>query len=112
MVEVGRGYGTFTLPAATLVHGTVHAYDIEPEMVRTTLARAAGVGVSNVNASVRDLIVEGAVVEADSIGYVMLFNILHHDNPIVILSEALRVLHPGGLVGCVHWNHDPTTPRG
>jgi len=33
LVEFGCGYGTFTLAAAAIASGTVHALDIEPEMV-------------------------------------------------------------------------------
>jgi cyclopropane fatty-acyl-phospholipid synthase-like methyltransferase len=32
LVEFGCGYGTFTLAAAGIATGTVHALDIEPEM--------------------------------------------------------------------------------
>ncbi|MGE4344567.1 MAG: class I SAM-dependent methyltransferase, partial [Geoalkalibacter sp.] len=32
VAEFGCGYGTFTLAAARLIRGTVHAFDIEPEM--------------------------------------------------------------------------------
>ena len=28
------------------------------------------------------------------------------------MAEAHRVLRPGGKVGVIHWNHDPSTPRG
>jgi ubiquinone/menaquinone biosynthesis C-methylase UbiE len=42
----------------------------------------------------------------------MLFNILHAENPVRILQEAYRVLSPLGKVGVIHWNFDPTTPRG
>ncbi len=33
IVEFGCGYGTFTMAAAAIESGTVHALDIEPEMV-------------------------------------------------------------------------------
>jgi ubiquinone/menaquinone biosynthesis C-methylase UbiE len=42
----------------------------------------------------------------------MLFNILHVEEPVVLLSEAFRVLAPGGRAGVIHWKHDPATPRG
>jgi cyclopropane fatty-acyl-phospholipid synthase-like methyltransferase len=40
VVDFGCGFGTFTIPAARIVSGTVHALDIEPEMVQTTEAKA------------------------------------------------------------------------
>lgn len=30
LVEIGSGYGTFTLPAAKLLRGKLYAFDIEP----------------------------------------------------------------------------------
>jgi len=42
----------------------------------------------------------------------MLFNILHAEDPSDILTEAKRILQPGGRLGGIHWIHDATTPRG
>ena len=36
VVDFGCGYGTFTVPVARMISGTVHALDIEPEMVQAT----------------------------------------------------------------------------
>jgi predicted methyltransferase len=47
-----------------------------------------------------------------SVQYVMLFNILHAECPDALLREAYHVLVPGGTLGIVHWNYNPTTPRG
>jgi ubiquinone/menaquinone biosynthesis C-methylase UbiE len=32
-VEIGCGYGTFTIPAANQIKGKVFAFDIEDEMI-------------------------------------------------------------------------------
>lgn len=102
----------FTVPAAKLVTGTVFALDIEPEMVEATARRAADAGVSNVRAEVRDILADGCGRPDRSAGYAMAFNILHVENPHGLLSEAFRVLAPGGRLGVIHWKHDPATPRG
>lgn len=52
LVEFGCGYGTFTLAAAKLATGTVHALDIEPEMVETVREKCRQAGVDNVRAVV------------------------------------------------------------
>ncbi len=33
LMEVGCGYGTFTVDAAKMISGKLYAFDIEPEMV-------------------------------------------------------------------------------
>ena len=42
----------------------------------------------------------------------MLFNILHAEETDDILREAYRILKKNGKVGVIHWNYDPSTPRG
>ncbi len=112
VVEFGCGYGTFTIPAARIVAGTVHALDIEPEMVEATRRRAADAGLRNVRAMVRDFMSRGTGLDDGSADYAMVFNILHGEEPVALLREALRNLRPGGPAGIMHWIHDPTTPRG
>jgi SAM-dependent methyltransferase len=112
VVEFGCGYGTFTIPAAQRTAGIVHALDIEPDMVAMTAATAKAAGLRNVRAVVRDFVTHKTGLPDNSAAYVMLFNILHAEQPAVLLREALRVLRPGGLLGIIHWNYDPSTPRG
>ncbi len=112
IVEFGCGYGTFTIPAARVVSGSVHALDIEPGMVAITQAKAAAEGLQNVQIYLRDFVQDGTGLSTASIDYVMLFNILHTEQPERLLRESYRVLVPGGLLGVIHWNYDPATPRG
>lgn len=112
LAEFGCGYGTFTLPAAGLVKGTVYAIDIEPSMVAMVERKAGDEGLNNVVAMLRDFVEEGTGLGDNSMDYVMLFNILHAERPECILKEAHRILKPGGRAGIIHWNYDPSTPRG
>jgi len=112
VVEFGCGYGTFTIPAARMVPGIVHALDIEPDMIVATAAKAKAAGLGNVKTYVRDFFVEGTGLPPTSTDYAILFNILHAEHPDVLLHEAYRVLKPDGLLGIIHWNYDPATPRG
>ena len=112
LVEFGCGYGTFTLAAAGMVSGTVYALDIEPDMVSLVERKCREAGVTNVQATVRDFVKEGTGLPEDSIDAALLFNILHHEEPIALMKVALRVLKPGGRLAVIHWNYDPTTPRG
>jgi ubiquinone/menaquinone biosynthesis C-methylase UbiE len=112
VVEFGCGYGTFTTAAARIVRGTVHALDIEPDMIAVTQSKAEAEDLPNVQVCLRDFVCEGTGLPAASVDYAMLFNILHAEAPERLLRESYRILVPGGLLGIIHWNHDPTTPRG
>jgi len=112
VVEFGCGYGTFTLPAAHRSWGKVFAFDIEPEMISATVDRAEREGVTNIVAAERDFVIDGTGLPLESAEYVMVFNILHAEEPLILLAEAWRVLAPGGLLGIMHWNYDGATPRG
>jgi SAM-dependent methyltransferase len=112
VVEFGCGYGTFTIPAARIVCGTVHTLDIEPKMAALTRSKAEAEGLQNVRVHLRDFVTDGTGIPAASADYVMLFNILHAEQPERLLRESHRVLAPGGLLGIMHWNYDPATPRG
>ena len=112
LVDFGCGYGTFTIPAARIVAGTVHALDVDPEMIAATRAKAEAAGLDNVRSCLRDFVADGTGLPDGSVDYAMLFNILHAESPDVLLGEAFRVLSPGGRLGIMHWNYDPTTPRG
>ena len=112
VVEFGCGYGTFTIPAARIVRGTVHALDIEPDMIAVTQSKAEAEDLRNVQVCLRDFVCEGTGLPVASVDYAMLFNILHAESPGRMLRESHRILVPGGFLGIIHWNHDPTTPRG
>ena len=111
-LEFGCGYGTFTLPAAELVDGKLFALDIVPDLVAETARKAADSGLSNVVAEERDFVADGCGRPDGSIGYAMLFNILHTEDPIGLLREARRALAPGGTAAIIHWRKDIPTPRG
>jgi SAM-dependent methyltransferase len=112
VADFGCGYGTFSLAAARLTRGTVHALDIDPHMVAATAQRAQQLGLTNVRAIERDFVAEGTGLTAGSVAYAMLFNLLHAEEAIALLAEAHRVLSPDGVLAVIHWVHDAGTPRG
>jgi SAM-dependent methyltransferase len=112
LLELGCGYGTFTIPAAQRISGTLRAIDLEPEMLQNMQQLAVSHGVDNIERLLRDFIADGSGLADQSVDYVMLFNILHVEEPVTLLLEARRNLSEGGLLGIIHWNHDEETPRG
>jgi SAM-dependent methyltransferase len=112
VVELGCGYGTFTLPVARRIGGTLETCDIEPAMVERTRRRAEEAGLGNVRAEVRDVLAEGFGGAPGSRDACLLFNILHGEEPERLLAHAAAAVRPGGLVLVIHWRYDPATPRG
>jgi SAM-dependent methyltransferase len=112
VVELGCGYGTFTLPVARRVRGMVHAYDIEAAMIAETRARADAAGLTNLRLELRDVVNNGYGLADASVDAVLLFNILHAAEPVGLLREAARVTRIGGSVLVAHWRSDVATPRG
>jgi ubiquinone/menaquinone biosynthesis C-methylase UbiE len=112
VVELGCGYGTFTIPAARIVSGKVYALDIEQEMLNITNSYAQEEKLSNVKCLLKDFISNGSGLHNNSVDYAMVFNILHTEQPVELLKEAYRILKRNGTLGIIHWNYDSTTPRG
>lgn len=112
VAEFGCGYGTFTLPTARIISGKLFAFDIEPDLVQMVMGNAEKSDLTNIVGITRDFVSDGTGLDHCSVDYVMLFNILHAENPLSILKEAERVLRPGGRLGIIHWNYDNSTPRG
>ncbi len=112
VMELGCGYGTFTIPVARRISGTVTTFDIDEVMIERTRQRAAAGGVWNVLYKVGDVSADGFGGKAGSKDACLLFNILHGEGPVRLLAEAARVVRPGGAVVVIHWRYDPATPRG
>lgn len=111
-VDFGCGYGTFTIAAAQLTPGMVVGLDIEPAMLAATQQKAASLDLTNVRTVLCDFVAAGAGLRSQSADFAMLFNVLHAENPVILLREAYRVLVPGGKVAVIHWNYDARTPHG
>lgn len=105
VAEFGCGYGTFTVPIARAVSGTVYTFDLDPAMLARTAERSAGLRVV---CEKRDVMEAGFGLKADA---VLLFNILHCENPVTLLRHAAEALKAGGEVLVIHWRYGET-PRG
>jgi SAM-dependent methyltransferase len=112
VAEVGCGYGTFTIPASQLISSKLYAFDIDENMVDAVRQKSEDSGIDNIIPEQRDVLKEGTGLPENSMDYVMLFNILHHEDPHELLMETHRILKPTGKVGIIHWRSDIPTPRG
>lgn len=112
IVEIGCGYGTFTVPIAKKHTGKIFAFDIEPAMIKIARENVSKAGLSNVTFNLRDVLEQGTGLESGSVDIVLLFNILHFSAKRLFLEEAARILKVGGIVEIIHWRKDISTPRG
>ncbi len=112
IVDLGCGFGTFSIPAAQMIKGEIHAFDIDPCMIEQLQGKMDKLDINNISLHKNDFIANGTGLPDNSADYVMLFNILHHENPYQILNEVYRILKAGTKAGIVHWRSDISTPRG
>lgn len=110
--EIGCGYGTFTLAAAQQTTGWLHAFDIDPQMIDTAQQRTQAQGLARIQWHLCDVLQQGTGLGENQLSYVLIFNLLHTAHPMRLISEAQRVLEPGGVLALVHWRSDIPTPRG
>jgi ubiquinone/menaquinone biosynthesis C-methylase UbiE len=68
--------------------------------------------IDNIRLEKRDILAHSTALPDNSIDYVMLFNILHHESPMEFIDEAYRILKSNGKIGIIHWRSDISTPRG
>ena len=112
LVEIGSGYGTFTIPSAKLIQGKLFAFDMEEDMIEILNHKIHNEQINNIVLERRDILTDTTGLPENSIDYIMLFNILHHESPLDFINEAYRILKPKGKIGIIHWRSDITTPRG
>ncbi|MBA3936211.1 MAG: class I SAM-dependent methyltransferase [Planctomycetes bacterium] len=112
LVDIGCGYGTFTMAAARCGWRRVIAIDIDPVSVQTLQARLLGESAGGAEVRQRDVVADGFGLPSSDADAVLLFNILHCEDPLAMLAETRRVLRPGGRVAIIHWRSDIPTPRG
>jgi len=112
LVEIGCGYGTFTIPIANIIKGKIYTFDIDQNAINTTINKKLNGNFSNIIIKKRDVLLQSTAIDKSSVDYVCLFNILHHDKPNELFDEAYKILKPKGKVGIIHWRTDIETPRG
>ncbi len=112
VVEFGCGYGTFTIPVARRINGIVFALDLEPDMIARVRLKSVESEAQNIVCIQRDFAAEGTGLDTSSQSHAMIYNLLHLEDPVALLTEAYRVIRPGGTLSVMHWRSDIPTPRG
>jgi len=114
-VDLGCGYGTFTLAASSIVgiKGQVYAVDIDRENVERVGARAKEEGLENITALVGDITAKsGIMLPSHGADFVLLANVIHGTRRRVsLLRKVTNILRVGGIVAILNWKL-AETPRG
>jgi len=129
VVEIGCGYGSFTLPLASRCQN-LYAFDIEADMVQHCQQALvnANMACTVANSDVEfikavlsrkqrvirqcNIVDHGTGLPKNSADLVLIFNLLHGPNNLSFLQEAQRILKPQGRLAVIHWRKDIPTPRG
>lgn len=112
IIEIGCGYGTFTIPIAQKVKTKIICYDIDQEMINTTKKNLDKCSLSNYELINCDVLESGIIQEVNSCAMVLLFNLLHFNERISLLKETKKVIGTNGVIAVIHWRNDIPTPRG
>lgn len=112
IVELGCGYGTFTLSASLVPSSKIIAYDINEEHLYYLQREIERKSLSNIQLIKHDFVKKGISQKNDSIDHIMIYNLLHLEDPLSLLQEVNRVLKDQGDISVIHWRSDITTPRG
>jgi len=109
VVELGCGYGTFSIPIARAITGKLTTFDIETAMIDRTTERAAELPNGKIICQLRDVMEHGFGIAG--VDAALVFNLLHCDEPERLLHYAADAVRPGGQVLVIHWRYGET-PRG
>jgi ubiquinone/menaquinone biosynthesis C-methylase UbiE len=114
-VDLGCGYGTFTLAASKIVgiKGQVYAVDINRENLERVAASAKGEGPENITVLFGDITAESGVkLPSHGADFVLLANVIHGTRRRVsLLRKVKNILRVGGIVAILNWKL-AETPRG
>ena len=107
VVHLGCGAGFYLVPAAHIVgqHGKAIGIDILPDMLAEVENRARRDRVEDIVQTKRANLESpnGSGIEAGSVDWVLVANILHQSDPQAILQEAKRIMAAHGRLLVVEW---------
>jgi ubiquinone/menaquinone biosynthesis C-methylase UbiE len=109
-VDFGSGTGTFALPLAGLVgeKGRVYAVDRSPEMMAHLRAKNPPANIVFIRSDVEKSGLEDGIADV-----VLMMHILHEvEKPGEFVTEAARILKPGGRLVVLEWRAEADKPPG
>ncbi len=107
VLDAGCGFGTFTIPLAKMTSQKVYAVDIDENFLETLRLNGTDTIIP-----IKHDIFDQKLILPEKVGSILLFNILHCENPTQIIQNILPNLENDGKVYVIHWRKDIETPRG
>lgn len=103
MIDIGCGTGYFTIPASEIIgpEGKVIGVDISEQMLDEVRKK-----IENQSSNIELVLSDNVQLPIkDSLGtFALLSNVLHEaEDMMVMLSEAKRILKPGGRIAIIEW---------
>lgn len=111
IAELGAGYGLFTFPLADRCE-RLTTFDIDAGLCVALQAQLQTLGIMNVDVVEGDFFDGKLLRSKGQFDAVVLFNIVHMENPPILIRELKAAMQPNGLVYLLHWRTDIETPRG
>ncbi|OGI10197.1 MAG: methyltransferase type 12 [Candidatus Margulisbacteria bacterium GWF2_35_9] len=112
--DIGCGYGTFLFHASEFVKNAV-GYDIDENMISYCQNLKQKYKKANIKLVHGDISTQSSQNilkdNRNAFDYVSLFNLLHCEEPVKLLSFAKELLTDYGRIGVIHWQYKET-PRG
>jgi ubiquinone/menaquinone biosynthesis C-methylase UbiE len=103
-IDIGCGYGFFTIPAAQLVdkRGKVYAVDVDSSAVEKLKQKASEEGLGNITAAIGEA---EKKIFCEKCADMIFFSIVLHDfkNPPKVLQNAKRMIKPNGMLVNLDW---------
>ena len=109
--DIACGFGTFTIPLAKIQTSTIYAVDINDNYLARLEERAREQNIQTIKIINKD-ITEPDFRLPERINYALLFNILHSENPEILIQQVSKNLTEKGKIFVIHWRTDIKTPRG
>ncbi len=107
VVDAACGYGTFAIPLARMLTQNIYAVDINKDYLNFIKNQS----LENISAIEYDIF-EHKLKLPKMVGAILLFNILHCENPLNVINNVLDNLLPNGKIFVIHWRSDIVTPGG
>lgn len=109
-MDIGCGYGFFTIQAAYIVGetGKVYAVDTATSSINRLKREAAEKGLKNIRAEVATA---EETIFCDECADIVFYSIVLHDfrDPVKVLHNAKRMIKPSGTLVNLDWKKKPMT---